>query len=99
VREPLYECLLNDAQYGQVLIHAWPEMHAKPDHHTTRGTYQPRPLIPGTPIRITVQKLPMQTREPKPLWLWWHDPALPNLERVWQAYRARFQQALFFKCA
>ena len=96
---PLYECLLNDVQYGQVHIQAWPEMHAKPDHHMTRGTYQPRPVIPGTLLRITVTKLPKQTGMPKPLWLWWHGPSLPNLERIWQAYRARFQQEHFFKFA
>ena len=75
------------------------EMHAKPVRLATRGTYQPRPLIPSTLIRITVTKLPKQTREPKPLWLWWHAPTLPDLERVWQAYRARFQLEHFFKFA
>lgn len=97
--DPMYECLLDDIQYGQVHIQAWPEMHAKPDHHATRGTYQPRPLVPGTFIRITVTKLPKQTRVTKPLWLWWYDPTLPNLEQVWQAYRARFQLEHFFKFA
>ena len=97
--DPQYECLLDDAQYGQVHIQAWPEMHAKPDCHATRGTYQPRPHISGTLIRITVTKLPRQTHAPKPLWLWWHATTLPDLERVWHAYRARFQQEHFFKCA
>ncbi len=98
-RDSLYECLLDDPQYGQVYIQAWPDMHAKPARHATRGTYQPRPLTPGTLVRITVTKLPKQTREPKPLWLWWHGPALPHLERVWHAYRARFQQEHFFRFA
>lgn len=95
--DPTYECLLDDPQYGQVQIQAWSEMHAKPDRHATRGTYQPRPLIPGILIRITVSKLPKQTRAPKPLWLWWHGPMLLDLERIWQAYRARFQLEHTFK--
>ena len=97
--EPTMEFLTADPQYGRVHIQAWPEMHAKPDHHATRGAYQPRPVIPGTLIRITVTKLPKQTRELKPLWLWRHAATLPDLERVWQAYRARFQQEHFFKFA
>ena len=95
--DPTYECLLDDPQYGQVQVQAWPEMHAKPDRHAARGTYQPRPLIPGILIRITVSKLPKQTRAPKPLWLWWHGPVLPDLKRIWQAYRARFQLEHTFK--
>ncbi len=97
--EPTMEFLTADPQYGRVHIQAWPEMHAKPDQHATRGTVKPRPVIPGTLIRIIVTKLPKQTREPKPLWLWWHGPILPDLERVWQAYRARFQLEHFFKFA
>jgi hypothetical protein len=95
--DPTYASLLDDPQYGQVQVQAWTEMHAKPDRHATRGTHQPRPLIPGTLIRITVSKLPKQTRAPKPLWLWWHGPTLPDLERIWQAYRARFQLEHTFK--
>ena len=95
--DPMYECLLDDPHYGQVHIQAWPEVLAKPDRHATRGTYQRRPLIPGTLIRITVTKLPKQTRDPKPLWLFWHSPALPDLERIWYAYHARFQLEHTFK--
>jgi hypothetical protein len=64
---PMHECLLDDAQFGQVHIQAWPEVHPKPSRHATRGTYQRRPLISGTLIRITVTKLPKRTRDPKPL--------------------------------
>lgn len=97
--DPTHECLLADPQFGQVHIQAWPEVHAKPDRHATRGTYQRRPLIPGTLIRITVTKLPKQTRDPKPLWLFWYGPIFPDLERIWYAYRARFQLEHTFKFA
>jgi hypothetical protein len=95
--DPMYEYLLDDPPYGQVHIQAWPNVHAKPDRHATRGTYQRRPLIAGTLIRIAVTKLPKWTRDPKPLWLFWYGPALPDLERIWQAYRARFQLEHTFK--
>lgn len=95
--DPTYECLLDDPSYGQIHVQAWPDMHAKPDRHATRGTYQCRPLIPGTLIRITVTKLPKQTRDPKPLWLFWPGPIVPDLERTWQAYCARFQLEHTFK--
>lgn len=72
-------------------------LHAKPEQHETRGTRQPRPVIPGMLIRITVSKLPQQTRAPKPLWLWWYGPIVPDLARIWKAYRARFQLEHTFK--
>jgi hypothetical protein len=89
--DPTRDYLTDDPHYGRVHVQAWANLHAKSEQHATRGTYQSRPVIPGTLIRITVTKLPKPTREPKPLWLWWHGPVLPDLERVWQAYRARFQ--------
>lgn len=95
--DPPAECMLDDTQYGSVHIQAWSEMHAKPYEHTTKGMRKPRPVFPGTLIRITVTKLPKQTREPKPLWLWWHGPQFPDLQRVWQAYRSRFQLEHTFK--
>ncbi len=89
----------DDPQYGRVHVQAWPDVHAKSEQHATKGTHQPRPIIPGTVMRIMVTKLPKQTHAPKPLWLWWYGPTLPDLERVWQAYRARFQLEHFFKIA
>ncbi|HLV97236.1 MAG TPA: NF041680 family putative transposase [Ktedonobacterales bacterium] len=95
--DPTCTYVADDGQYGHVLVQAWPNMHAKPEQHQTRGTYQPRPVIPGVLIRITVSTLPKQTRAPKPVWLWWYGPQLPDLERVWKAYRARFQLEHCFK--
>jgi hypothetical protein len=95
--DPTYEFITHDSQYGRVHAQAWPGLHAKPEQHATRGTHQPRPVIPGMLIRITVGKLPKQTCAPKPLWLWWHGPIVPDLARIWQAYRARFQLEHTFK--
>jgi len=44
----------------------------------------------GTLILIEVERLPKRTCLPKQLWLWWHDPELPDLARMWRAYIGRF---------
>jgi hypothetical protein len=63
---PNLEYVTNDSQYGEVHVQAWTNLHAKPDKHPTRGTCQPRSVIPGTLIRISVSTLPKQTQAPKP---------------------------------
>ena len=46
----------------------------------------------GTLLLVEVERLPHQTRPPKPMWLWWHGPAgtRPELALVWRAYVHRF---------
>ena len=44
----------------------------------------------GTLILIEVERLPKRTCLPKQLWLWWHDPELPDLARMWRAHIGRF---------
>jgi hypothetical protein len=80
----------SDPQYGQIGLQAWSELHAVPQHHATRGTRQPRPLVRGTLIRLEVERLPRPTKTPIPLWFWWYGPTAPTLAEVWQAYTARF---------
>jgi DDE superfamily endonuclease len=79
-----------DPQYGSICVQAWSGLHAAPQNHATRGTRRPRPLLRGTLIRFTVDRLPRPTKVPLPLWFWWYGPSLPDLPEVWQAYIARF---------
>jgi hypothetical protein len=79
-----------DAGYGRVCLQAWSGLHAVPQHHATRGTRRPRPLVRGTLIRLEVERLPRPTKTPIPLWFWWSGPTPPDLAEVWQAYTARF---------
>lgn len=95
--EPTLGYEIQDSQYGQVRIHAWSGLHAKSRQLTKGRKRPPRRVIPGTLIRVEVSRLPKQTHPPKPLWLWWHGSVLPNLERVWKAYLARFQLEHTFK--
>lgn len=81
-----------DPQYGHVRVRAWHGVHAQVQNHPTRGTRGPRPLQRGTLLRVEVERLPRQTRHPKPMWLWWHGPpgTSPDLAVVWRGYVHRF---------
>jgi hypothetical protein len=78
------------AQYGAVRVRAWAEVHAKTQHHPTRGSRRPRLLVRGTLVLVEVERLPRQTRIPKQLWLWWRGPGTPDLALLWRAYVHRF---------
>jgi hypothetical protein len=82
----------DDPQYGHVRVRAWAGVHAQVQNHPTRGTRGPRPLQRGTLLLVEVERLPRQTRHPKPMWLWWQGPAGagPDLALVWRAYVHRF---------
>ncbi|MFJ2033782.1 NF041680 family putative transposase [Streptosporangium sp. NPDC087985] len=81
-----------DAQYGTVTVHAWSGLHAKTQQHDGHGSRGPRPIVPGTVVRLTVTALPGRTRKPKTLWLWWHGLAgCPlDLNLLWRSYVRRF---------
>ncbi|MFC6371374.1 transposase, partial [Nonomuraea thailandensis] len=83
---------ITDPQYGSVLVQAWDGLHAKTQQHNGHGSRGPRPIVPGTVIRLQVSALPGRTRAPKTIWLWWHGPAdtPPDLELLWRAYVRRF---------
>jgi hypothetical protein len=82
----------DDPQYGHVRVRAWTGVHAQVQNHPTRGTRGPRPIQRGTLLRVEVERLPHQTRPPKPMWLWWQGPAgtPPDLALIWRAYVHRF---------
>jgi hypothetical protein len=82
----------DDPQYGHVRVRAWQGVHAQVQNHPTRGTHGPRPIQRGTLLLVEVERLPRQTRHPKPMWLWWHGPAGtgPDLALLWRAYVHRF---------
>jgi hypothetical protein len=81
-----------DPQYGHVRVRAWSDVHAQVHAHPGRGTHGPRPIQRGTVLLVEVERLPHQTRPPKPLWLWWQGPpgVTPDLALIWRAYVHRF---------
>jgi hypothetical protein len=82
----------DDPQYGRVQVRAWGGVPAQVQNHPTRGTRGPRPIQRGTLLRVEVERLPRQTRHPKPMWLWWQGPpgTCPVLALLWRAYVHRF---------
>jgi hypothetical protein len=82
----------DDPQYGHVRVRAWDKVHGKVQAHAGRGTRGPAPLQRGTLLLVEVERLPHQTRHPKPMWLWWQGPpgTSPDLALVWRAYVHRF---------
>jgi hypothetical protein len=82
----------DDLPYGHVRVRAWAGVHGKVQNHARRGTRGPAPMQRGTLVLVEVERLPHQTRAPKPLWLWWQGPpgTVPDLALVWRAYIHRF---------
>ena len=78
------------AQYGQVRVRAWADVHAKTQNHPDRGSRRTKPVVRGTLVLVEVERLPRQTRIPKQLWLWWRGSGAPDLAILWRAYVHRF---------
>jgi len=83
-----YRC--EDEHYGAVTVQAWANLHTPVRRPKGKGTYQPRPRVHGTVIRVEVARLPGKTRKPQVLWLWWQGPGEPNLDFLWRAYVRRY---------
>lgn len=78
------------AQYGQVRVRAWADVHAKSHNHPAKGSRRTRPIRRGTLVLVEVERLPRQTQIPQRLWLWWRGPGTPDLAILWRAYVHRF---------
>ncbi|MFI1676352.1 hypothetical protein [Streptomyces sp. NPDC020607] len=53
-----------DQQYGAVTVQLWHRLHAKIQQHDGHGSRGPRPIVPGTLVRLTVDRLPGRSRTP-----------------------------------
>jgi hypothetical protein len=79
-------------RYGQAQAHGWTRLYpllARRDGW--RDHTGPLPIIEGSIIRLTVERLP-GTRTPKPVWLWHSRTNLTptSTNRLWQAFLRRF---------
>jgi hypothetical protein len=88
--------------YGTVRVDAWRDMH--PQVHGDRGWFKdnwhgPLPVLRGTVLRITVERLPGGRKPHKTMWLWHAGPAPLSLDELWRAYLARFDEEHAFKFA
>ena len=90
--EPGEELTLPDTPlYGTVRAEAWHGVH--PLVHGDRGWFAGRkhlPVLRGTLIHVTVERLPDGRDPHRAMWLWHAGPGPLSLDELWRAYLARF---------
>ncbi|MFE4874300.1 NF041680 family putative transposase [Streptomyces sp. NPDC056682] len=78
--------------YGKAVVRAWDRLHPRLTRRAAWLEHDgPLPLIEGTVIRLTVEKLPSGGLN-KPVWLWWSktDATAADVDRCWQSFPRRF---------
>ena len=86
--------------YGSVRAEAWHRVH--PLIHGDRGWFAGRknlPVLPGTLVHVTVDRLPDGRDPHRAMWLWHACPGPLSLDELWRAYLARFDIEHAFKLA
>ena len=90
--EPDETLLLPDTPlYGTVRAEAWHDVH--PQVHGDRGWFAGReklPVLRGTLLHVTAERLPDGRAPHRQLWLWHAGPGPLSLDELWRAYLARF---------
>jgi hypothetical protein len=90
--EPDEALLLPDTPlYGTVRAEAWHDVH--PQVHGDRGWFAGRdklPILRGTLLHVTAERLPDGRDPHRQLWLWHAGPGPLSLDELWRAYLARF---------
>ncbi|HEY2267865.1 MAG TPA: hypothetical protein VGI96_34955 [Streptosporangiaceae bacterium] len=84
--------------FGTVRAEAWHDVH--PLIHGDRGWFAGRkhlPVLRGTVIHITVERLPDGRDPRRAMWLWHAGPSPLSLDELWRAYLARFDIEHAFK--
>jgi DDE superfamily endonuclease len=89
--EPDEELTLPDTPlYGTVRAGAWHRVH--PLIHGDRGWFAGRkqlPVLHGTLVHVTVERLPDGRDPHRAMWLWHAGPGPLSLDELWRAYLAR----------
>jgi hypothetical protein len=78
--------------YDTATAQAWHRLHPRLTHRTAWISQDGQlPIIEGTVIRLTVERLP-SGGNPKPVWLWWSHPTADSheVDLAWQAFLRRF---------
>jgi hypothetical protein len=84
--------------YGTVRAEAWHDVH--PLIHGGRGWFAGRkhpPVLRGTLVHLTVDRLPDGRDPHRAMWLWHAGPGPLSLDELWRAYLARFDIEHAFK--
>ncbi len=72
-----------------------PQLHGDRGWFAGRG--QDLPVLRGTLLHVTVDRLPDGRDPERAMWLWHADPAPLSLDELWRAYLARFDIEHAFK--
>lgn len=101
--EPDVRITAQAERYGQIEVAAWHRLHQAITRTGAWAGYpagQRLPLVEGTLIRITVQRLAHEG-DPKPVWLWHHAPpgTAVDVDLLWKGYLRRFDQEHFHRFA
>jgi hypothetical protein len=80
--------------YGTATARAWYQLHPRLTRRAAWTDCPDLPILPGTVIRLTVDRLPSGATA-KPVWLWYssgagHDPTPAMADLLWQAFLRRF---------
>ncbi|MFJ8024520.1 NF041680 family putative transposase [Streptomyces sp. NPDC096311] len=78
--------------YGKATAQAWDRLHPRLTRRAAWIDHDgPLPVIEGTVIRLTVEKLPSGGVN-KPVWLWWSGTSATaeGVNRCWQSFLRRF---------
>jgi DDE superfamily endonuclease len=97
--EPALATSTQTTRYGTAHAGAWHGLHPALTRRAAWANHQgPLPIIAGSLIRLTVDRLPGD-RNPTPVWLWCSTTELTNtqLDRLWQAYLRRFDIEHMFR--
>jgi hypothetical protein len=101
--EPEVRITAHAERYGRIEVSAWHHLHQAVSR-TGAWAGHPAgvalPVVDGTLIRITVQRLG-HSGAPKPVWLWHHaPPGTPiDVDLLWKGYLRRFDQEHFHRFA
>jgi hypothetical protein len=99
---PDHELSASSKRYGTVRVQAWRSMHqqlGRGGHWADWPEGKPLPIVAGTLIRVSVEKLPGGRKPHKDIWLFHTAPpgVAPDLDLLWRAYLRRFDQEHFHR--
>jgi hypothetical protein len=100
---PGIELACSSKRYGMVRVRAWKGLHQALDRSGRWRDYpgdEPLPVVKGTVIQVTVERLPDGRTPPRDLWLWHCGPAEADAglaDLLWKAYLRRFDQEHFHR--
>jgi DDE superfamily endonuclease len=99
---PDSELTAESPRYGKVRVQAWRDIHqelTRSGHWADWPPDTPLPIVRGTLIRVSVERLPGGRKPAKDLWLFHSTPpgTEPDLDLLWKAYLRRFDQEHFHR--